>query len=71
MDFKTIVLVALAAILVFVVARNFYMVRELWGFMKVRKKWWLLPLIAMLILVSALVIFAASTPLSPFIYSFI
>ncbi len=61
----------LAAIMAVVLIKNFYMAKELWSFMKVRKKWWLLPLIALLLLVSALIIFAASTPLSPFIYAFI
>ena len=67
----TILLIILAAITVAVLIKNFYMAKELWSFMKVRKKWWLLPLIIMLLLISALMIFAASTPLSPFIYAFI
>ena len=42
---------------------------EVWDFLKVRKKWWLLPMIIMLVLVAALIIFGASSALSPFIYA--
>ncbi|MFL5494297.1 MAG: DUF5989 family protein [Gemmatimonadales bacterium] len=43
--------------------------RELWSFMKVRKKWWLLPIIVILLLVGALLVFAQSSVLAPFIYT--
>lgn len=49
--------------------RQFSIVADLWNFMRVRKKWWLLPIILMLIIVGALVIFSASSPVSPFIYA--
>ena len=42
---------------------------ELWDFMKVRKKFWLLPVIVMLLLVGLLVIFTGSSAISPFIYA--
>jgi len=42
---------------------------ELWDFLKVRKKWWLLPTIILLILAGALIIFGQSSALSPFIYA--
>ena len=42
---------------------------ELWAFMKVRKKWWLLPIIVVLVAVGALLIFAQGSALAPFIYS--
>jgi len=45
-----------------------YLLKELWDFMKVRKKWWLLPIIVMLVLASVLIIFGQSSALSPFIY---
>jgi len=45
------------------------LLRELWDFLKVRKKWWLLPIIVLLILVGALIIFGQSSALSPFIYA--
>jgi hypothetical protein len=44
-------------------------VGELWAFMKVRKKWWLLPIILMMLLVGALLIFAQGSALAPFIYT--
>jgi hypothetical protein len=43
--------------------------RELWGFMKTRKKFWLLPLIAILLILGLLIVFAGGSALAPFIYS--
>jgi Family of unknown function (DUF5989) len=43
--------------------------RELWAFMRVRKKWWLLPLIILMLLVATLLVFAQSSVLAPFIYT--
>jgi len=51
--------------------RRFYLIRDLWAFMKENKKWWLLPLIIMLILTGLLIILGQSTPISPFIYPLI
>ena len=45
------------------------LVPELWAFMKVRKKWWLGPIIVMMLLVGALLIFAQGSALAPFIYT--
>ncbi|MGD8278216.1 MAG: DUF5989 family protein [Gemmatimonadota bacterium] len=42
---------------------------ELWAFMKVRKKWWLLPIVLIMLLLSALIIFAQGSALAPFIYA--
>ena len=42
---------------------------ELWAFMRVRKKWWLLPIIIILVLVGALLVFAQGSVLAPFIYT--
>jgi hypothetical protein len=42
---------------------------EIWGFMKVRKKWWLAPIIIMMVLVGTLLIFAQTSALAPFIYA--
>jgi len=44
-------------------------VRELWDFMKVRKKWWLGPIILMLLLLGTLLVFTQGTALAPFIYT--
>lgn len=43
--------------------------RQLWEFMKQRKKLWLLPIILILILASALLILVQGSALAPFIYS--
>ena len=42
---------------------------ELWAFMRVRKKLWLLPVIVLLVIVTALLAFAQGSALAPFIYS--
>jgi hypothetical protein len=44
-------------------------VRELWSYMKVRRKWWLLPIIVVLLLVGMLLVFAQGSVLAPFIYT--
>lgn len=45
------------------------LVRELWDFMRVRKKWWLAPLLVILFLVGGLLVFAQTSALAPFIYT--
>jgi hypothetical protein len=43
--------------------------RELWAFMRARKKWWLVPLILVMAIVGLLIVFAQSSALAPFIYT--
>ncbi|MDP7140758.1 MAG: DUF5989 family protein [Candidatus Woesearchaeota archaeon] len=50
-------------------SNNKTLLGELWSFLKVRKAWWLAPIIIMLVLVGALIIFGQSSALSPFIYA--
>jgi hypothetical protein len=45
------------------------LLRELWAFAKARKKWWLLPLIILLMVVGALFVLAQGSALAPFIYA--
>ena len=45
------------------------LVRELWSFMKARKKWWLMPLILLMLLVGTLLVFAKGSVMAPFIYT--
>ena len=45
------------------------LVRELWAFMRVRKKWWLLPVVLIMLAVGALLVFAQGSALAPFIYT--
>ena len=42
---------------------------ELWAFMKVRKKFWLMPIIIVMVLVGGLLVFAKGSVLAPFIYT--
>ncbi len=42
---------------------------ELWQFLKVRKKWWLGPIILFLLLLGLLIIFTEGSALAPFIYA--
>jgi len=44
-------------------------VAQLWSFLRVRKKWWLLPILVMLVLVGSLLVFAQGSALAPFIYT--
>lgn len=45
------------------------LLRELWMFLKVRKKFWLLPLILFLLVLGALIVFAGGSAVAPFIYT--
>jgi hypothetical protein len=42
---------------------------ELWTFMRVRKKWWLAPIVVTMILLSALIILTQGSAVAPFIYA--
>ncbi len=42
---------------------------ELWAFMRVRKKFWLLPILVVLLAFGALLVFAQGSALAPFIYT--
>ena len=42
---------------------------ELWTFMKVRKKFWLLPIISMMIIFGGLVVLSQGSAVAPFIYT--
>jgi hypothetical protein len=42
---------------------------QLWAYLRERKKWWLAPVIAIMVLVGALLIFAQGSALAPFIYT--
>ena len=45
------------------------LVRELWAFMRIRKKYWLLPILVVMVLVGTLLVFASGSALAPFIYT--
>jgi hypothetical protein len=44
-------------------------VKELWQFLRVRKKWWLAPILIMLLLLGGLIILTQGSALAPFIYA--
>lgn len=43
--------------------------KDLWGFLKVRKKFWLLPIILVLLLFGTLIVLTSGTAIAPFIYT--
>ena len=45
------------------------LVSELWAYMRERKKWWLLPIIVVMLMVGSLLVFAQGSALAPFIYT--
>ena len=44
-------------------------IKDIWGFMKVRKKFWLLPIIVSLIFFGTLIVLTSGTAIAPFIYT--
>jgi hypothetical protein len=51
------------------IASRLGLVAEVWAFMKVRKKWWLAPIVALLLLLGLLIVFTEGSALAPFIYT--
>lgn len=47
----------------------FEFVKDLWAFMRVRKKFWLVPFLAVMVLVGALIVLAQGSAVAPFIYT--
>lgn len=45
------------------------LIKDLWGFMKVRKKFWLAPIIIILLLLGALIVLSEGSAVAPFIYT--
>lgn len=48
---------------------NVSIVSEFWYFMKERKKWWLGPIIFILVLIGLLIVFTEGSAVAPFIYA--
>jgi len=44
-------------------------IKEFWNFLKVRKKYWLFPIILVLVLFGGLTILAQGSAVAPFIYA--
>jgi len=45
------------------------LLKDLWGFMKERKKFWLAPIIIVLLLLGTLIVLAQGSAIAPFIYT--
>ena len=45
------------------------MLADLWGFLKERKKWWLLPMVIVLLLFGVLIVMTSGSAVAPFIYT--
>ena len=44
-------------------------IKELWNFVKVRKKFWLLPILLMMALFGALIVLSQGSVVAPFVYT--
>jgi len=45
------------------------LLKDLWGFMRVRKKYWLAPIILVMLLLGALIVLSQGSAVAPFIYT--
>jgi len=43
--------------------------KDLWGFLKIRKKFWLLPIILVLLVFGVLIVMTSGMAIAPFIYA--
>jgi hypothetical protein len=43
--------------------------KDLWSFMKERKKFWLAPIIIILIILGLVIVFGGSSAIAPFVYT--
>lgn len=48
---------------------HFSILEEFWSFLKVRKKWWLAPIVTVLMLMGFLIVATQSSAVAPFIYT--
>jgi len=44
------------------------LIKDITAFIRQERKWWMIPLIAVLLIVGTLLVFATSSPLAPFLY---
>ena len=51
--------------------KNKSLLRELWDFLRVRKAWWLLPILILLLIFGIIIVLGQSSAVSPFIYALI
>tara|TARA_Y100001968_G_C19200886_1_gene639900 strand:- start:531 stop:680 length:150 start_codon:yes stop_codon:yes gene_type:complete len=43
--------------------------KEIWEFLKVRKKWWLAPILIVLLLLGFVIVMSSGSAMAPFIYT--
>ena len=48
---------------------KFTIIKEFLGFLKTRKKWWLIPIVVFLLMLGIVLVAAKGSALAPFIYS--
>ena len=48
---------------------NQSIITEFWEFLKIRKRYWLLPIVLVLLLFGTLIVFTESSAVAPFIYA--
>ena len=51
------------------IGSRFALLFEFWAFLRVRKKWWLAPIVLLLLLLGFLIVFTQGSALAPFIYT--
>ena len=47
----------------------FELIKDIWDFLKIRKKYWLAPLIITIVLMGSIIVFTQGSVVAPFIYS--
>ncbi len=45
------------------------LIKDLWDFLKMRKKFWLAPIVIVLVLLGALIVLSQGSAVAPFIYT--
>jgi len=48
---------------------KFSLLGDIWAFLKVRKKWWLAPIVVFLLVMAAMIVLFEGSALAPFIYT--
>ena len=46
-----------------------HFLKDIWGFLRNRKKFWLLPILLVLLMLGGVIVFAGGSAIAPFIYT--
>ncbi len=49
-------------------AERFYLLKDLYAFLKENKKWWIIPLLIFIVLLGLLIFFSTASPIPVFVY---